>query len=113
MKEDYRPKGADMVLFTIAPIIMIIVIIISIAVIPWGGSSARRLLIVGAVHISQALVPIAQIAGYLRFVQNLGLTEDETELILWRNTARIFDLDPASFACQVPSGEGDDAPAGK
>lgn len=37
IKEDYRPKGADKILFTIAPIIMIIVVIISIAVIPWGG----------------------------------------------------------------------------
>src|SRR5687768_6232867 len=37
LKEDYRPKNTDSVLFTIAPGIMIIVIIISIAVIPWGG----------------------------------------------------------------------------
>jgi NADH-quinone oxidoreductase subunit H len=37
LKEDYRPKGADLFLFTAAPLIMIIVIIISIAVIPWGG----------------------------------------------------------------------------
>ena len=38
MKEDYRPKGVDRILFTIAPIIMIVVVIISIAVIPWGGT---------------------------------------------------------------------------
>jgi NADH-quinone oxidoreductase subunit H len=37
LKEDYRPKGVDTILFTIAPAIMIIVVIISIAVIPWGG----------------------------------------------------------------------------
>jgi NADH-quinone oxidoreductase subunit H len=37
LKEDYRPANADKVLFTLAPMIMIIVIIISIAVIPWGG----------------------------------------------------------------------------
>ncbi len=36
-KEDYEPKGVDKVLFTIAPAFMIIVIIISIAVVPWGG----------------------------------------------------------------------------
>ncbi|MBC8105604.1 MAG: NADH-quinone oxidoreductase subunit NuoH [Anaerolineae bacterium] len=36
-KEDYRPAGVDKILFTVAPIIMIIVVIISIAVIPWGG----------------------------------------------------------------------------
>jgi len=37
VKEDYRPKGVDRVLFTLAPAIMITVVIISIAVIPWGG----------------------------------------------------------------------------
>ena len=36
-KEDYRARGVDKILFTLAPGIMIIVIIISIAVIPWGG----------------------------------------------------------------------------
>src|SRR4051794_10355210 len=37
LKEDYRPRGVDVILFTIAPAIMIAVVIISIAVIPWGG----------------------------------------------------------------------------
>jgi NADH-quinone oxidoreductase subunit H len=37
LKEDYRPRGVDKVLFTLAPAIMIITVIISIAVIPWGG----------------------------------------------------------------------------
>jgi NADH-quinone oxidoreductase subunit H len=38
VKEDYAPKGTDVVLFTVAPMIMIIVIIVSIATIPWGGT---------------------------------------------------------------------------
>jgi NADH-quinone oxidoreductase subunit H len=38
LKEDYRPGGVDKYLFTLAPVIMIVVIIISIAVIPWGGT---------------------------------------------------------------------------
>src|SRR5881628_3613720 len=38
LKEDYRPRHVDAVLFTVAPAIMIIVIIISIAVLPWGGT---------------------------------------------------------------------------
>src|SRR5260221_3201523 len=38
LKEDYRPKHVDKILFTLAPAIMIIVIIISIAVLPWGGT---------------------------------------------------------------------------
>src|SRR5438309_12067443 len=37
LKEDYRPAGVDRVLFSIAPAMMIIVVIISIAVLPWGG----------------------------------------------------------------------------
>src|SRR5215212_3660640 len=37
LKEDYRPKNVDKILFTLAPIIMITVVIISIAVLPWGG----------------------------------------------------------------------------
>src|SRR4051794_14025291 len=37
VKEDYQPKGVDRILFTLAPIIMIITVIISIAVVPWGG----------------------------------------------------------------------------
>src|SRR4051794_4310 len=37
LKEDYRPKHVDKILFTVAPMVMIIVVIISIAVLPWGG----------------------------------------------------------------------------
>src|SRR6266576_3956040 len=37
LKEDYRPRNVDKILFTHAPGIMILVVIVSIAVIPWGG----------------------------------------------------------------------------
>src|SRR5437868_4680443 len=37
LKEEFRPAGADKLLFSIAPMILMIVVIISIAVIPWGG----------------------------------------------------------------------------
>ncbi len=37
VKEDYGRKGIDRILFSLAPIVMIIVVIISVAVIPWGG----------------------------------------------------------------------------
>jgi NADH-quinone oxidoreductase subunit H len=36
-KEEFRPAGVDRALFTIAPMLMIGVVIVSIAVIPWGG----------------------------------------------------------------------------
>ena len=53
--------------------------------------------------------PIAQMSGYLRFVRNLGLSEEETELILWKNAARIFNLDRAAFACRIAESEEVDA----
>jgi predicted TIM-barrel fold metal-dependent hydrolase len=37
--------------------------------------------------------PICDMSSYIRFVRNLSLSEDETELIFWRNTTRIFNLD--------------------
>lgn len=37
--------------------------------------------------------PICDMSSYIRFVENLGLSAEETEQILWRNSARIFALD--------------------
>src|SRR3954471_5498249 len=37
LKEDYRPAGTDALLFSIAPAVMILVMVVSIAVLPWGG----------------------------------------------------------------------------
>jgi NADH-quinone oxidoreductase subunit H len=36
-KEDYKPKNVDKILFTIAPGLMMIVMIVSAVAIPWGG----------------------------------------------------------------------------
>lgn len=41
-KEDYRSPNSDRTLFTIAPVIMMSVVVISIAVIPWGGTYGRQ-----------------------------------------------------------------------
>ncbi|HEY7086665.1 MAG TPA: NADH-quinone oxidoreductase subunit NuoH [Tepidisphaeraceae bacterium] len=57
LKEDYRPKNVDKVLFTIAPGIMMLTIIISIAVIPWGGIkqtvTAPGVVIAGATKVAE------------------------------------------------------------
>src|SRR3954453_14531955 len=47
LKEDYRPAGTDALLFSIAPAVMILVMVVSIAVLPWGGvkQSTRDFLI--------------------------------------------------------------------
>jgi uncharacterized protein len=37
--------------------------------------------------------PICDMGSYIRFVRNLHLSEEETELILWKNTPRIFGID--------------------
>jgi NADH-quinone oxidoreductase subunit H len=42
MKEDYRSPNTDRFLFSLAPVVMMIVVVISIAVIPWGGIVGQR-----------------------------------------------------------------------
>ena len=37
VKEEFRPAGVDAALFSVAPMLMITVVLVSIAVIPWGG----------------------------------------------------------------------------
>ena len=60
LKEDYRPKDTDKVLFSIAPVIMIIVIIVSIAVIPWGGvkGNAERVNVPAGQSVAAAAAPL-------------------------------------------------------
>ena len=40
--------------------------------------------------------PICDMASYLRFVDRLELSDDETQDLLWRNAARLFRIDLAS-----------------
>jgi predicted TIM-barrel fold metal-dependent hydrolase len=37
--------------------------------------------------------PICDMGSYIRFVRQLELSEKDTNLILWENTARIFRID--------------------
>src|SRR5262249_12153798 len=50
LKEEHRPAQADKILFTVAPMVMITVVIISIAVIPWGG--VRQATVLSASQVS-------------------------------------------------------------
>jgi NADH-quinone oxidoreductase subunit H len=59
LKEEFRPAGADKILFTIAPGIMIVVVIISIVVIPWGGIYGR---VINSVDIPAGAVPAEVLA---------------------------------------------------
>src|SRR5947207_10325224 len=63
LKEDYRPSNADRVLFTLAPMLMIAVMIVSIAVLPWGGvkQTTRTFDVTGAadpVAAAEAKLPV-------------------------------------------------------
>lgn len=80
MKEDYMPRGADKILFTLAPIIIVIPALIGFAVIPWGGVWMCPDIPVpllgwvipgGPVHIAGAPVNVGVI--YLLAVGSLGI----------------------------------------
>lgn len=80
LKEDYMPKGADKVLFTLAPIVIVIPALIGFAVIPWGGvwncpdiwiPILKWTIPGGPVHIAGASVNIGVI--YLVSVASLGI----------------------------------------
>jgi uncharacterized protein len=51
--------------------------------------------------------PICDIGSYIRFVHQLGLSDDELELVFWRNTARIFRLPFAAAAEAAAEAEHD------
>jgi uncharacterized protein len=46
--------------------------------------------------------PICDMSSYIRFVNNLNLTEEENDQIFWRNAARLFRI-------QLPDGRDDSA----
>src|SRR6478752_7642966 len=52
LKEDYRPRNVDKILFSLAPGVMITVVIVSIATLPWGGwvQSSRTVSVYGAAN---------------------------------------------------------------
>lgn len=49
--------------------------------------------------------PVADMGDYVRFVRQLHLTEEEAELILWRNSARIFRIELENQTEGEPSAE--------
>ena len=46
--------------------------------------------------------PICDMGSYQRFVRNLHLSPEETELVLWKNSARLFRIDTAAIP-QIPA----------
>ena len=64
-KEDYRPAKVDKILYTLAPALMITVVIVSIAVIPWGGIKGTRSVadVTGAMALGES--PVRAVDGLL------------------------------------------------
>ena len=81
MKEEYTPRGADKVLFMIAPTLIMIPAMISFAIVPWGGALelsslpfglAKTLGVEGiTVHLAGAVVNVGMV--YLLAVASLGV----------------------------------------
>ncbi|HEX8322848.1 MAG TPA: complex I subunit 1 family protein [Tepidisphaeraceae bacterium] len=73
LKEDFRPASVDKVLFTLAPMVMIFTVLISICVIPWGGTKVS----VSPVDVTSARnanLPEAQVQDQAR--RNVETTKD-------------------------------------
>ncbi len=75
LKEDYTPDRVDKVLFTLAPIIVVVPALMGFIVIPWGGvwdgTIFGRHLFEGTVHVAGAHVNIGFV--YLLAVASLGV----------------------------------------
>src|SRR5438874_13002934 len=71
-KEDYRPRNVDRVLFTAAPMLMITVMIVSIAVLPWGGvkQTTRTFDVSGSGATSGATPAMAEAAAFAKLQIN-------------------------------------------
>ena len=76
VKEDYAPGGVDTILFTLAPAIMIIVIIVSIATIPWGGTMHTTNLVTTTVRPRGN--PLANVPHWAAVVQNVTVSRNRT-----------------------------------
>src|SRR4051812_5330427 len=82
LEEDYRPRHVDKVLFTIAPAIMIIVIILSIAVLPWGGikQSTKRMHVPTQSNQTDAALAQLPMGMSVVSVKEVGQIEPGTDL---------------------------------
>jgi NADH-quinone oxidoreductase subunit H len=95
LKEDYRPKNVDKILFSLAPAVMIIVVIISIATLPWGGwhQTARTVNVYGQVDqvASARAQAITEIPGNSQIV-NVAVDHNGLATVTYRYPFAISDL---------------------
>ena len=104
LKEDYRPGSVDKAIFSLAPCLMILVVIISIAVLPWGGEHqvTRTVDVTGASDPKAAAlshVPaVAEVVGDLVITQEKPETSGELVVAPARTTATITYRYPFQIA---------------
>lgn len=93
-KEDYRPKNVDKILFTLAPMMMITVIIVSIAVLPWGGTKQTTKTIAAAegTTVTDAARHVVPIGGTLIKVEQAA-GDANSAVVTYRYPFQIAELD--------------------
>jgi NADH-quinone oxidoreductase subunit H len=93
-KEDYRPKGVDVILFTVAPMLMITVIIVSIAVLPWGGVKQSAKTYTVAVGADPATVAVNDVIPWGAKVISTRVVDAATGVheVVYRYPFQIADL---------------------
>lgn len=92
-KEDYRPGGVDKVLFTLAPGLMIAVIIVSIAVIPWGGTWQRTWTVQTTATVTERDAAIAsQIPYDAQVVNVIPAQQADTYAVTFQEPFQIASL---------------------
>lgn len=60
-KEDYRARNVDKVLFSLGPAMMVVVVMVAIAIVPWAGAKGER----STLDLSAGQVPLEAIAAAL------------------------------------------------
>ena len=91
-KEDFRPKNVDRVLFTLAPMLMITVIIASIAVLPWGGiKQTTRTINIEGRALAEAAEDAVPLGGTLLAVEQTPDSPDSA-VVTYRYAFQSADL---------------------
>ncbi|MFN4243713.1 MAG: complex I subunit 1/NuoH family protein [Tepidisphaerales bacterium] len=60
-KEDYRARNVDKVLFSLGPAMMVVVVMVAIAIVPWAGTKGTR----SSIEVPAGQVPLTAIAQAL------------------------------------------------
>ena len=118
-KEDYKPDKVDTVLYTIAPALMVIVVVVSVAVIPWGGIKGQRVTVDVTNALAEGAAPVEAVNARLpRSHRVIGDVEffvlpatERVALPEFRRRDRTASFDEARRGRCSPSGPSTPPPA--